>query len=156
MGEPEASIISLSWNELVVIGTGVFGGIAAMWRFIGFQAKAVEKSNAQQISLLRAHIQALETSRVQDRKDLQALSGRAQELENRSFSFLETMSARQAQTTERLVGLTQHTVTVLDEVADSLHRLHATDTALHVALKNEVRQAREKSKHLSGEHKANG
>ena len=152
MSEPEASIISLSWSQLVVIGTGFVGGVAAMWRFIGFQAKSVEKSNAQQISLLRAHIQALETSRVQDRKDLQALSSRAQELENRSFSFLETMSARQAQTTERLVGLT----TVLDEVADSLHRLHATDTALHVALKNEVRQAREKSKKLSGEHKVNG
>ena len=156
MAEPESSIISLSWGQLGIIGTGMATGIAALWAFILNQAKAVEKSNAQQISLLRAHIASLEASRQQDGVAIAALGRRAQELENRSFSFLETMSARQAQTTERLVGLTQHTVAVLDEMTDSLHRLQATDTALHVAMKNEVSKAREKSKSLSGEHQVNG
>ena len=84
---------------------------------------------------------------------MQSLNKRAQDLENRSFSFLETMSARQAQIVERLSGIAQHTANVLDEMSDSMHRLQATDTALHVAMKSEVEKIKTKSKNLSGEHK---
>ena len=152
MSEPE-TLISLSLGQIASIAGILVAGIGALWRFVIIQSKAAEKSNAQQITLLRSHIQSLEMSRTQDRADLQSLNKRAQDLENRSFSFLETMSARQAQIVERLSGIAQHTANVLDEMSDSMHRLQATDTALHVAMKSEVEKIKTKSKNLSGEHK---
>lgn len=150
------NVISLGVGQITAIAATLVGGIGCLWAFILNQAKAVEKSNTQQISLLRAHIQSLELSRQQDRKELQELSVRAQTLESRSFSFLETMSARQAMITERMTGLAQHTVNVLDEIVDTMRENRKTDTQEHISMKEELSKARSKVKHLSGEYTVEG
>ena len=148
-------VLVLSVGQITAIACTLLAGIGALWAFILNQAKIVEKSNTQQISLLRSHIASLEISRQQDRKELGELALRAQALEARSFSFLETMNARQAMITERMVGLAQHTVNVLNEIVDTLHSNKKTDTQEHLAMKEELSKARTKVKHLSGEHSVN-
>ena len=145
--------VTLSTAQLTAIGSAIVVAVGALWAFITNQSKAIEKSNAQQILLLSSHISSLELSREQDRKALSDLSARAQTLEARSFSFLETMSARQAMITERMTGIAQHTVNVLDEIVDTLRENRKNDTATHLALKEEINKARNKVKHLSGEHR---
>ena len=155
MSAPEG-LISLTTGQLAAAGSTIVIGVAALWAFITSQSKTIEKSNAQQILLLRAHIASLELSREQDRKSLSDLSTRAQNLEARSFSFLETMSARQAMITERMTGIAQHTVNVLDEIVDTLRENRKNDTDTHLAIKEEISKARSKVKHLSGEYKVEG
>lgn len=58
--------------------------------------------------------------------------------------------------TERMTGIAQHTANVLDEIVDTLRKNREADTAVYVAIKEEIGKARTKGKNLSGEHRVEG
>lgn len=141
-------------TEQIIAGAGIMvAAILGLSGFIAYLIGHILKGPQQQLGLLRAHISTLERSQVDSKNTIQSISERATGLEARSFTFLETMSARQAMMAERMAGLSQHTVNVLDEICDSLHRMHATDTSVHVVVKGEIDKARGHAKYMSGEHR---
>lgn len=147
------SSITLTTNQ-VIAGAGILvGAIIALFGLLGVLINHVLKGPKEQVALLRSHLATLEKQREDDKRTITALDLRATDLEKRSFTFLETMAARYAATTERLASLSHHTVEALDGLVDAVHRLKATETGVHVTIKGEIERARGHAKHLSGEHR---